>query len=158
MSFLQKNKSMIVILLMVGFFVAILAIFLSGISDSDSAPPTADALSQPMNFVTSTGNVPSSPIAGGTPLPDAPQGTSEPPPGVTVQATTEEQPPEFGSPPPGFQTPAATDPGPGTNAPPPPTSNFVDDGPPGTDFPPPLTFVPLPTETPPPGNGTPPGG
>lgn len=158
MSFLQKNKSILVILLMVGFLVVILAVFLSGLSDSDSVPPTADALSQPMNFVTSTGNALSSPIAVGTPLPEMPQGTSAPPPGVTVQATAVQQTPALSSPPPGFQGSAATNSGPGTDAPPPPTSAAVDAGPPGTDFPPPLTFVPLPTETPPPGNGTPPGG
>jgi hypothetical protein len=155
MNFLQKNKSVLVVLLMVGFLVVILSIFFSGISGSGSTATPTDSLPQPINLATSTGGVPSTPIVGRTPLPAAPAGTSAPPPGVTVQAT---QVSAKSSPPPSTAF-AATVSMPGTDAPPPPTVNFAvtDDGPPGTDFPPPDVFQPLPTETPPPGNGPPPG-
>jgi len=152
MSFLQKNKSMVVILLMDGFLVAILSIFVSGITDSNSDTKPTDVLSQQMDLATSTGNVPPAVSSDSTPMPDVPSGTVDPLPGVTQIGT--ETPPSFVS----SLTPTAqssvTETPSGADAPPPPT---VVDGPPGTDFPPPLTFVPPPTETPPPGNGDPPG-
>jgi hypothetical protein len=151
MNFLQKNKSVLVILLMVGFLVVILSIFFSGISGSGSTATPTNSLPQPINLATSTGGVPLTSIVGRTPLPAAPAGT----PGVAVQATQASA--ESSLPPStAFVT---TDSAPGTGAPPPPTVNFAvtDDGPPDTDFPPPLTFVAPPTETPPAGNGPPPG-
>jgi len=158
MSFLQKNKTALVILLMAGFLVVILSLFFSGISGSDSTATPTDASSQLMNLATSTGNAPPGTIAppessmeqtGGEPSPPA---FGSPPPGVTLQAGTV----EAIATPPGTDF-VATEPVPGTDAPPPPTADITDEGPPGTDFPPPLTVVPLPTETPPPGNGPPPG-
>jgi hypothetical protein len=158
MSFLQKNKTVIVVLLMVGFLIVILSIFFSGISGSDANATPTDSQLQLMNLATSTGNAPSGTLTapnssmeqagGGVPSP----ALGSPPPGVTAQAVTA----EAIATPPGTDF-VATEPAPGTDAPPPPTVNVVDEGPPGTDFPPPLTFVPLPTETPPAGNGPPPG-
>ena len=157
MSFLQKNKTVLVILLMVGFLIVILSLFISGISGADTTATPTDAQSQMMNLATSTGNAPDGTLAapsssmeqtGGVPSP----ALGSPPPGVTAQAVTA----EAIATPPGTDF-VATEPAPGTGAPPPPTVNVVDEGPPGTDFPPPLTFVPLPTETPPVGNGPPPG-
>jgi len=162
MSFFQKNKSIIVILVMVGFFIAILLTFISGITDSKSKPtPTESDVSQPSNLATSTLQVtPSNPQStGATQVPDAPFGTLDPPPGVTESAVTEPAPPqELGSPPPTSKS-STTEAAPGTDAPPPPTvaGSLTDTGPLGTDFPPPLTVVPPATETPPPGNGPPPG-
>jgi hypothetical protein len=150
MNFLQKNKSAFVILLMVGFLVAILSLFFSGIPDPDSSSTPTDSMFQPMSLATSTGNAPS--LSEVAPMPNLPPGTLPAPPEseqTVIQSTDVPLPPtaQF----------SVTEVFPGTDAPPPPTANFVDDGPPGTDFPPPLTFVPLPTETPPSGNGPPPG-
>lgn len=158
MSFLQKNKTVLVVLLMVGFLIVILSIFFSGISGSDATATPTDAQLQLMNLATSTGNAPSGTLGapntsmeqtGGVPSTPV---LGSPPPGVTAQAVTM----EAIAPPPGTDF-VVTEPAPGTGAPPPPTVNVIDEGPPGTDFPPPLTFVPLPTETPPAGNGPPPG-
>jgi len=156
MSFFQKNKSIILILVMVGLFIAILLTFISGITESKSKPtPTGNGVSQPSNLATSTLNVtPSKPQStGATQVPDAPFGTIDPPPGVTESAITEAVPGTDAPPPPTSQS-SATE-----AAPPPPTAAGVltDTGPLGTDFPPPLTVVPAATETPPPGNGPPPG-
>jgi len=156
MSFFQKNKSIMIVVLMVGFLVVIVSIFVSGVSDTNSNPTPTGILSQQMNLATSTGNVPSAPRSDATPLPDKPSGTSNPPPGVTAQAVTESAPSLVSSPPPTVKS-SVTDAPPPTGGTPPPTVATVDGGPPGTDFPPPLTFVPPSTETPPPGNGPPPG-
>ena len=153
MSFLQKNKSILVAALMVAFLAVIVSIFVSGLNGAKSDPTPSGGLPPPLEFATSTGNVPAATRASGTPLPDVPSGTMPPPPGVTPQNTVSIATPQSV----GTLPPSNTEAAPGTNAPPPPASNFVDEGPPGTDFPPPLTFVPLPTETPPPGNGSPPG-
>lgn len=155
MSFLQKNKSIFVIVLMVAFLAVIVSIFISGLIGAKSDPTPSGGLPPPLEFATSTGNAPVTPRAGGTPLPDVPSSAIASP-GVTPQTTVSIATPQaVDSLPPAVQ-PSNTEAAPGTNAPPPPASN-VDEGPPGTDFPPPLTFVPLPTETPPPGNGPPPG-
>jgi len=147
MSFFQKNKTIITILLMTGFFIAILLIFVSGISGADSNPtPVVDVQPQQSVLATSTGNVPSAPLSDGTLIPEAPSGTPDQSPNSTAQATTESTP----------QAPA-TEVIAVTNTSLPPATDDVNEEPPGTDFPPPLTFVPLPTETPPPGNGPPPG-
>ena len=157
MSFFQKNKSIMIVVLMVGFLVVIVSIFVSGVSDTNSNPTPTGILSQQMNLATSTGNVPSAPRLDATPLPDKPSGTSNPPPGVTAQAVTESAPSLVSSPPPTVRSSVTDAPPPQAGGTPPPTVASVDEGPPGTDFPPPLTFVPPPTETPPPGNGPPPG-
>ena len=156
MIFLQKNKSVLIILLMAGFLVVILSIFFSGISESDSSPTPTGIVSQQLNFATSTGNAPSASLSDGTPMPDAPSGTLNPPSGVTVQPATESSPHSLASPSPTVKSSTA-EALPVTNTPLPPTGNDLGEGPPSTIFPPPLTFVPLPTETPPPGNGPPPG-
>ncbi len=155
MSFFQKNKSILVILLMVGFFVAILVTFVSGISGSKSDPtPTGSVLSELPVLATSTGNVTSSaPRPSGTQLPPVtPMNTNA----STGSTPTVAAPQNVGSPPPTVKS-SVTEVPPGTNAPPPPTFVITDTGPLGTDFPPPPTFIPLKTETPPPGNGDPPG-
>jgi len=157
--FFQKNKSVIVILLMVSFFVAILAIFISGIAGSKSQPtPTPTAI---LPFQQSTSIVPTYKSTISTARPVSTQVR------VTVSATalgsaksqtpTAVGPKNAGSPSPTLKSSVTSAP-PGTNAPPPPTlQNLVTDAPPPDNGSPPPSIKPLPTEAPPAGNGPPPG-
>lgn len=157
MNFFQKNKSVITILLMVSFFLAILLIFVSGATGSKSHPtPTGNVLSQQStpaatltNNLTPSTPQPNSTKTKGTPLTTA-VGSSQTP----TQAGSPQQ--GASSPPPTLKS-SATDAPPGTDAPPPPTSqSSATDVPPGTNAPPP-PIQNLPTEAPPAGNGPPPG-
>lgn len=129
MNFFQKNKSVIVILLLISFLVVILVIFISGVADSNSRPtPTGSIPSQQSILVTSTNNLTAftpRPVgtqtrgtpSSQTPTQSGPQGNSSPPP--TLQSSvTEAAPPDNGPPPPTLQnqTPEAT---PAGNGPPP---------------------------------------
>jgi hypothetical protein len=154
--FFQKNKSIIIILLMGSFFVAILAIFISGIAGSGSHPtPTAILPFQQITSVVPTNkSTISTARPGNTQVRIAPTATALHSP---TPAPTSAGPKDAGSPPPTVKS-SVTDVPPGTDAPPPPTfQNLVTDVPPGTNAPPPPTIKPLPTEAPPAGNGPPPG-
>ena len=155
MDFFQKNKSVITILLMVSFFLAILLIFVSGATGSKSHPtPTSNVLSQQSTLATSTNNLtPSTPKSAGSQVKNTPLTTAV----GSGQTPTIAGPKEGGSPPPTLQS-STTSVSPGTNAPPPPTfQSSVTEMSPGTDAPPPPTLQSQPTEPPPPGNGPPPG-
>jgi cytoskeletal protein RodZ len=169
MKFFQKNKTLIVILLMVSFLLAILLIFISGVADSNSrANPTESLLSQQSTLVTSTNNLPvSTPQSVGTqaqgttlktatPTASSPQEAGAPP--STQQSSATEVSPlgTDAAPPATFETLATGAVPPGTNVPPPATSeNFGTQA--ATNVPRPPTFQSLPTEAPPAGNGNPPG-
>lgn len=156
MAFLQKNKSILVILLMVSFLAAILLVFISGINDSNSnSSPTQDAIAQPAVLTTSTIDV--------TPRPTAAQGQAAPLATTQESAADSEESEGEVFVDPIFLTVTAqssvTETFVEPDILPPPTDDIpiLDDLSPGTDFPPPDVIEDLPTETPPPGNGPPPG-